>query len=297
MYFAVVAEELSFRRAAERLMIAQPGLSQRIMVLERSLGVRLFDRSRAGVRLTADGAALLPAVREALDRADRVTRLARDLAADRPRQLRIGYTRSAGPGAPMTLVTEFRSRHPATQVTTSTSFTTRNLQALRDRAIDVGFVRPPVPTGDDLRYVPLTREVVVVAMRRDHRLASRRRVRREEITDEPLVFFPRESAPGLWRSILDQVYGAGADPHIVRVEPSEEFMLAAVAEEAGIALLTEAPAAVLRIPQVVIRHFARPEPTVALGMAWRREDDNPAVSEFVEFAITAARERGQSPAP
>ncbi|MFY1671577.1 LysR family transcriptional regulator [Plantactinospora sp. WMMB334] len=297
VYFSVTAEELNFRRAAERLMIAQSGLSQRIRTLERSLGVPLFDRTRAGVRLTAEGAALLPVVRDALDRADRVRDLARRLSTSPPTRLRIGYTRSAGAGTPLTIVTAFRARYPSTRITTSTSFTARNLTALQKHEIDVGFVRPPLPPDEGLEYLTIARETVVVAMHREHHLAGRRRVRRASLTTEPLVFFPEETAPGLWRSMIDQVYGPGSGPQIVRVEPSEEFMLAAVAERAGVTLLTETPAAVLRIPQVVVRRFSRPEPTVPLGIAWRRDDDNPAVAQFVTFAAEASTPGQREPTP
>lgn len=296
-YFVAVAEDLSFRRAAERLRIAQPGLSQRIKALERDLGVTLFDRGSSGVQLTTAGAALLPTAREVLDRAERVTELARDLAIGRRATLRVGYTRSAGAELPTTLVRDFQRRYPTIEITTTTSFTAGNVQALRGRDLDVGFVRPPLPDADDLAYADISGERVRVALHKGHPLARRRRIHRRDIADEPLVYFPRESAPGLWRSILDQVYGVGVDPRIVRIEPSEEFMLAAVADQVGISLLTEAPATVLRVANTVTRRFSSPEPTVALGIAWRHDHDNPAIAPFVRFVTRGTPAGPDAPRP
>ncbi|WP_189077317.1 LysR family transcriptional regulator [Mangrovihabitans endophyticus] len=289
-YFAVVAEEQNFRRAAMRLHIAQPGLSQRIKRLERVLGLRLFDRTPAGARLTDDGAALLPLVREALDGVDRVTAFARNLASGRSGRVRVGYTRSAGPGMAANLITGFRAQNPAVSVTTSTSFTAGNLRALAQGEIDVGFVRPPLPARAEVVSEPLTEEPVVVAVHRDHPLARRRRLRRSDLAAEPLVFFPQQNAPGMWASMLDQVYGDADAARIVRTEPSEDFMLAAVAEGAGIALVTAAAVKVLRIPAVVIRRFVAPEPAVGLSLAWRRGEANSTVLAFVEFAMIAYAE-------
>ena len=285
-YFAAVAEELSFRRAAERLHVAQPGLSQRIKGLERTLKVTLFVRGPRGVELTPAGAALLPAVERLLGQADEVVRLARRLSSPDPPELRLSYTRSARDGVPTRLVERFRAKRPDVEVSAVSGFTSMNLERLEQDRIDAGFVRPPIEAGAWLDHMIVAQEPIMVAMRRGHRLAKRRRVRRDDLRGEPLVFFPRDAAPGLWETILEQVY-RDRRPVIMRAEPDEEHMLAAVAD-GGITLLTQSPAGMLRVHDVVAKRFYSPEPSAPIGIAWRRDDTNPALRDFLDFVRTAA---------
>ena len=143
-YFAVVAEELHFRRAAERLHIAQPGLSQQIRVLERELGAVLFNRTTAGVTLTEAGRTLrdegVPLLREV----ERVAALVRAAAEGRSGRLRIVLTRSLAGSSPDELMTEFRSRHPDAEIDIETAWTTRNVAMVRAAEADAAFVRLPL---------------------------------------------------------------------------------------------------------------------------------------------------------
>ncbi|MEV5708751.1 LysR substrate-binding domain-containing protein [Actinoallomurus sp. NPDC052274] len=283
-YFVAVAEELHYGRAAQRLHLAQPGLSQQIKAFERELGVLLFDRNRRGVALTEAGAALLPAAKDVLARADAAVALARRHGAGQAGRLVVSLTRSAPGGVVTELIDGFRDRSPNVEVLLTSGYTALHEQRLRDREIDIAFVRPPIDLRDDLACAEIGAEPIVAAIPRGHPLARKRRLRRGDLTGEPLVWWPREHGPGMWDRMLDQVFGEGVRPPVARWEPEEERLLQAVAQGHGVTLVTEGRAHNLRMPGIAVRRFADPTPTVPIAVAWRRDDADPIVRRFVEYA-------------
>ncbi|MDL4818394.1 LysR family transcriptional regulator [Actinomadura opuntiae] len=283
-YFVAVAEELHYGRAAQRLHVAQPGLSQQIKAFERELGAELFARNRRGVALTEAGAALLPAARDVLARADAAAELVRRHASGEAGRLTVSLTRSAPGGAVTDLVDGFRAANPAVDLQLTSGFTALHEQRLRERAIDAAFVRPPIDRGDDLAVLEIGTEAIVAAVRGDDPLARRRRLRTADVTGRPLVWWPREHGPGMWDRMLDQVFGDGVRPPVAHWEPEEERMLHAVAQGHGITFITEGKAGTLSVPGVVVRRFADPVPTVPIALAWHRDDRNPALRRFVAHA-------------
>ncbi|MCO5967945.1 LysR family transcriptional regulator [Actinoallomurus soli] len=287
-HFVAVAEELHYGRAAQRLHVAQPGLSQQIKVFERELGVTLFDRNRRGVSLTEAGTALLPAAKDVIARADAAVALVRRHGAGQAGRLVVSLTRSAPGGVVTDLIERFRDRHPAVELQLTSGYTALHEQRLRDREIDIAFVRPPIDLRDDLACVQIGLEPIVAAVHPTHPLARKRRLRRGDLAGEPLIWWPREHGPGMWDRMLDEVFGEGERPPVAHWEPEEERMLQAVAQGRGLTLVTEGRAHNLRMPGVAIRRFADPVPTVPVGVAWRRDDTDPTVRRFVEHARTLA---------
>lgn len=286
-HFVTVAEELNFGRAAKRLYISQPGLSQSIRALEREIGRPLFERSRQHVALTSFGTALLPEAERLLEHASQVEQLAKRLATAEQGALVLSHTRSAGVGLPARLTASFRKAHPQISVKTYSGFTSLNVDRLKTREVDAGFVRPPIDTDAGLLCAVLGEEAVVLAAPEDHPLAAKEDVAADDLEGESLVYFP-QSAGGLWDSMLHAVYGSGPRPDISRVEPDEPHMLAAVAEHAGITLLTESSAAMLNVPGVVIKPI-RHAPMVPVGLAWRPDNSNPALNAFLSFVLDRDR--------
>jgi DNA-binding transcriptional LysR family regulator len=289
--FVVVAEELNFGRAAARLHITQPGLSQRIKALERSLGVRLFERSRQRVALTSVGAGLLPEVRELLDQADRVQALSRYLCRGEHDILGLGHTRSAGVGVASELTAAFRQANPEIEVRTSMGFTAANVAAVTTGELDIAFVRAPANLPGEVASMTIDHDPIMVALPLGHRLLPADEVRVDDIAGEPLVFFPEETAPGMWHDVLRAIYGKDREPPIRRFEPDEALMLAAVAEGAGISLVTLAAGRMLEVPGVEIRPLL-PRVAVALSLVWLRTNPSRAVARFVDCAREFTR--GQS---
>ncbi|MFC4495747.1 LysR substrate-binding domain-containing protein [Streptomyces ovatisporus] len=296
-YFVTVAEELHFGRAAKRLHITQPGLSQGVKALEKTIGVPLFERGRQGVALTPEGEALLPEFRELLARADAVDAFVKILVEQFHGSLTVGYTRSAGLGQAFELISRFRAAHPRLRLQSSNASSSDNLAAIRERRLDVGFVRPPLPEAPEVESLRVGREAVLVGLPQGHRLARPGEVRRQDLVGLPLVYFSK-SAGGLWQAILSAVYEDRYFPEICREEPDVPHMLAAVAEGAGITLVTESSVAMLDVPGVVLRRLSG-SPSVGLDLAWRRDNVNTALHTFVEFArsaVAAAAASGPRPA-
>jgi DNA-binding transcriptional LysR family regulator len=285
-YFVAVAEELHFRKAAEKLFISQPGLSQAVKSLEKEIGADLFVRSRRGVALSPVGQAFLPKARELLAHAAEVRAFAGRLVDRHHSTLSLAHTRSAGLGPASELTAAFRAAHPSVALRTSSGFSALNLEHVRSGRVDVAFVRPPLGTSEELGCLQVAMEEVLAALPIAHPLAGLDEVPPEKIAGEPLVFFPRE-AGGLWESMLEAVYGDAGPARISREEPDEAHMLTAVAEGAGITLLTEGSAAVLDVPGVVLRRLAG-APSVPLALVWHRRNDKPALRDFLAFVTARA---------
>ena len=291
-YFVTVASELHFARAAERLFISQPALSQQIRGLEAELGLKLLERDRRGVRLTPEGAAFLAEAAAVVQQADRAVEVARALAEGATGRLRISYVRALPGRLPESIVREYQRRFPRVELIPDTEPTAVNVERLRVGELDVAFVHTPLENATGLGCVELTTEPLVVALPRTHPLSRRRRIRREALAGVPLVYFPRHQSPGFYDRSLAQVYGPAVTPDIVRTEPTEERMLLAVSEGAGITLLPEERTATVRYPGVVYRRFADPAPTAVLAVAFH-EPPSLAARRFVELA----QELAQQPKP
>jgi DNA-binding transcriptional LysR family regulator len=273
-YFVAVASELHFGRAAERLVISQPALSQQIRSLEGELWLQLLERDRRGVRLTPEGETFLAEAKAVIQQADRAAEVARALAEGATGRLRLSYVRTMPGGLPEVIVREYRRRYPGVEIATASGSTGQNVERLTSGDLDVAFVHTPFESGAELLWVEIATEPLVVALPSANPLSKRRRIRRGDLPGVPLVYFPRQNSPGVYDRGLSQVYGT-APPDIVRTEPTDERMLVAVAEGVGFSLFVEERAAMLRLPGVVYRRFADPEPTVALGVAFPQVDPPP----------------------
>ncbi len=276
--FVAVAEELHFRRAAERLHVSQPPLSQQIRALERELGVELFSRNRRRVELTAPGRALLGRAREILAAVDDAVETTRRVARGEAGELAVGFVGSAMYGALPDVLREFRAMRPGVALRLRELPTGAALDALAEGRIDVGVVRPAqVDAGIALDVV--AREAVVVALPEAHRLAGRRRLALRDLAGEDFVLLARREAPGL-RAAIDAL---GAEPHEVQEVAEVRTVLGLVAAGVGVSLVPEAVAGAERAG-VRFLPLAGRAPTVDLALAWREDDGSPALAAFRELA-------------
>ncbi|WP_254909852.1 LysR family transcriptional regulator [Micromonospora sp. NBS 11-29] len=274
--FVVLAEELHFTRAAARLRIAQPALSQQIRALERQLGVPLVHRTSRGCTLTEVGARVADEAGRLLADVDAATARILDLVRGRGGRLRLAYTRSARGGRVDALVARFRAAHPDIQVVSETAWTAPNVAGLLAGRLDAAFVRPPV---DEPALVCRTvdTEELLLALPAGHPLAAgRRRISRAEVVDLPAVMWPRENGPGMFDRTIAQVWPRGGF-RLVRQEPDDEQLLRAVAQGDVVAAVPAGRARALRLRGVRLRRFAAPTPTVDVGLAWPADSTNPAL--------------------
>lgn len=282
-YFAVLAEEMHFTRAAARLFVSQPSLSQQIRAFEAELGVALLDRSGPRFALTEAGRVAAAEARELLSRLDRARGVIVAAGRGDAGRLRIAYTRSAPGPLAGDLVAAYRAAFPEVELALETGWTSLNLARLAAGEIDVGFVRPPV-VAPGIEVAVVGSEEVLIAVPAGHALARRRgRLRREWIAAEPVVFWPRANGPGQYDAISAQVWPGGVPP-IVREEPEDEQLMRAVAEGAGLAAVPEHRARGLKRRGVVLRRLTDPVPVIDLGLAWRAGTPAPVVRSFVDLA-------------
>ncbi len=233
-YFVAVAEELHFRRAAARLHISQPPLSQQISALEHELGVRLLERTRRRVELTPAGEAFLRDARAMLAELDVAAATARAIAAGQVGRLRVGFVGSALLSIVPATVQRFRRARPGVEVELRERSTVEALRALETGVIDVALVRPPIDAGADLRTEIVIRERTIAAIPAGHELAKLRRIPLARLAGEPLVLFPRSQAPGYHDLLTGRLAATGTSPHVVQYAPEMLTIIGLVAAGIGV---------------------------------------------------------------
>jgi DNA-binding transcriptional LysR family regulator len=236
-YFVAVAEELHFRRAAERLHVAQPAVSEQIRKLEQELGVRLFDRNQRRVALTDAGAALLQEARHVLrqaQHAQQAARCARDASAAR---LRVGYVADALPSVVPRALRSIASGTPAIQTSLETGPAVGLLEAVRDGRLDAAIVCLPAPVRG-LRLQKLSVERAVVALPAGDPRATAGQIDLALVAPERLVVLPRPANPAFYDAVVSACREAGLSPTLAELgESAVEHALLAVASGAGMAVL------------------------------------------------------------
>ena len=241
-YFTAVAEELHFRRAAERLHVAQPAVSEQVRKLEQELGVRLFDRTQRSVSLTPAGAALLEEARRVLRAADVAQQAARSAGETETMRLRIGYLPDSLPASVPRALRRLAASAPRVNVELETGPATRLIDDVRARRLDAVVVSLPAPTNG-LRVMPLGEQRVVAVLPTAHPRAVDSAVALGRLAPERLVMLPRAANPAFHTAIIAMCRDAGLAPTLVELaDPLVEHVLLGVAAGAGMALLPESVA-------------------------------------------------------
>jgi len=287
-YFVALAETLHFRRAAERLSIAQPALSQQIQQLERELGVRLLERTQRRVALTDAGAVFLERARVTLAEAAEAMRLARLAGRGEVGHLGVGVVTSALYGIFPEVVRVFRERHRDVHLTLQELPGNEQTRALRAGRIQVSFLRPPVDETD-IQVRTIAREPWVVAMPTSHPMARRTRVSLRSLANEAFVSFPRDLAPVLYDQLISMCQRAGFSPRIVQ-EAQMQTIISLVAAGIGVALV---PATLENLSRkgLVYKRLAGSVAKLELFVAWRREDKSPLLAAFLEIVREVATKK------
>jgi DNA-binding transcriptional LysR family regulator len=283
-YFVAAAEERNFGRAAKHLRIAQSGLSQQIMALERSLHVRLFDRDARPIELTPEGEVLLEQARLIIELTDRVRERVRKPDSLRKTILKFGGS-SFGNGPVVDLVlTEARRRLTDVDLQVHLDTTAHNVLALNRRALDVAFAYVPFESEKIPRFHRLGTIDLVLALPENHRLASAERVPRDELLKEAFLIGPRSINPTLFDQIHRSLIGRVDHPNAVEISDVGTARFRLVAAGAGITPVALPTETLLPIEGVVYRRVEDPAPTIEYGLVWFDEHASPALPAFLELA-------------
>ncbi|BAK77754.1 transcriptional regulator, LysR family [Pseudogulbenkiania sp. NH8B] len=282
-YFVVVAEELNFTRAAERLHIAQPPLSQQIRALEEQLGVALFERSKRRVALTDAGERYLQHVRRILAEVEQAADDARRAARGEVGELRVGFTSSLPftsllPG----LISDYRRHYPQVQLTLREMFTALQFEALRAERLDIGFVRfhgkenPP-----DLQLREIHRDPLRLVINARHPLAAQPHASLEQLRDESFIIYPAGAGTGLNVQVRQLCLAAGFEPRIVQEAREATTQIGLVAAGLGVALLPS-PLECVKMPGVRYLPLSDEGAYLSLGLATRPGPVPPLLAGFLD---------------
>ena len=291
--FLVLAEELHFGRAAQRLNMTQPPLTMAIQALERKLGAPLFERTQRWVALAPAGQALLPEVRRLLQAADDLPRQAQAAAAGLSGRLRLAFVSNIAYGPLPEWLRSFRHANPDVVLALREATLDVQIDAFASGDIDAGFVlhaKGAVPLG--LQAWRALREPLVLALPDRHPLTAQRTLTFERIAGEPLVIFPRAIAPSLFDAIVGHYRACGATPVIAQEANQMQTIVNLVSAGIGVAWV---PASLMQLqrPGVVSRALSDAPLSCDTSLVWR-EGALPVVQRFVGHVQSAQAQHPQS---
>ncbi|MFM0250824.1 LysR family transcriptional regulator [Paraburkholderia sediminicola] len=275
--FLAVAEEQHFGRAARRLDMSQPPLTEQIQALEQALKVKLFERSRRGAQLTPVGAAILPAVRKFAEQLERLEFSVREAVAGRSGVLTIGAISSAMLDVLPPLVERLKSEYPQLTISVKEIDSAEAVPALEAGDIDLAFARLEGELGGTIQSLPLAQDRLAVAMPRNHAMANVPRIRLAALAEEGFVMFSRQVSPVYFDSLVASCRSNGFSPRILHEVRSVASQVAFVGCGQGIALV---PASLKKLApeNVVFRPLKENLSVVTTAIAWDAARENPLVA-------------------
>ena len=284
-YFVAVAEELHFGKAAVKLHIAQPPLSQQIRQLETELGFELFYRTKRQVRLTEAGEVFLIEVKKIFDQLEEAVDRGRRISRGEKGELAIGFVSSAAYSVIPTILKTFCTLVPAVNLQLKELTTKEQLQWLEAEKLDIAFVRPPV---EELAFNSeiILWETLVLALPTNHFLGERDHISCSSLAEEPFILFPRNLAPELYDRIIFLCQQAHFSPHVVQEAMKLQTIISLVAAEIGVAIVPESMQNLQRTG-VVYKPLCEAIPQATIAIVWRNHSDRAAtVAKFIEIAIS-----------
>jgi DNA-binding transcriptional LysR family regulator len=281
-YFVAVAEDLHFGRAAERLGMAQPPLSQQIKSLEQEIGVPLLLRTKRRVKLTGAGAVFLASSRKILSHADQAVREAQRAARGEVGELVVGFVSSAVYGKVPLIFAEMREKYPDISLILQDLTTEEQVEALKGYRLDVGLIRPPLIAAESLVTQVIWREPLMVALPEMHPLAGRTEIAIEALAKESFLQVPRHAGPGFYDQFIRICAEAGFSPKVAQVARTVPTIVNLIAGGMGVSIV---PASLqnLRRTGVVYRSLKAPAPTTDLAVMWRPDDESPPLKSFLKI--------------
>ncbi|WP_109474081.1 LysR substrate-binding domain-containing protein [Ornithinimicrobium cavernae] len=281
-YFVVVAEELHFNRAAERLHMQQPPLSRQIRQLEKELGTELFHRTTRSVKLTEAGRAFEVEARAILEKVDASRQVAVRAAHGLTGRLAVGFTGSNTYSMLPLVARRFREEFPDAELhAQGEMLTPAQEEALLTRQLDACFGRQEL-VGPEFESRVICTEAITVLLPQDHRLAGRDSVRLDELADDPFVTYPSRYGSTMFELTVNSCREAGFSPRIVQEVTQTSTLVSLVAAGFGVALAAESVQHI-HVTGAVHKPLSWPAVTSDLVLAWRRDNDLPLLARFLEM--------------
>jgi DNA-binding transcriptional LysR family regulator len=286
--FVILAETLNFRRAAERLNMAQPPLSVSIQKLEEELGTKLFVRGAGGVSLTLGGQAILKDARQLLFHGSQLHETAKGVRNGTGGTLQVGFVGSTTYGLLQKLLPLFRAEYPGVELLLREATSVAILQQLEDKSLDVGLVRVPLVQASSATLVPLETDEYVAALPRGNRLASKGSLKLSEMAAESFIMYAPAYAAGLHATTMLACQQAGFVPRVVQQATQIQTVLALVESGLGVALV---PSVMRRFTsdRIVYRPLVGLSQSVSIGLAlaYISDSESSAASRFRKLSVRA----------
>jgi DNA-binding transcriptional LysR family regulator len=282
--FAVIAEEGNFRRAAQRLGMSQPPLTEQIQTLEASLKVKLFHRSSRGVELTDEGKAILPSAQRLIAHMEKLDVSVREAIAGKGRVLTIGAITSAMTDPLPSIIERVRAAMPDIRLAVQEIDSADAIEALESGTIDLALARIEGDVGGGIRSRPLLTDRLAVALPAWHRLATRKTLHIRELANEDFVMFPRAISPSFFDGIIAACHSHGFSPRLLHEARSVASQVAMVGCSQGIALVPEGLRS-MGSENVVVKRLHEVVNVVTIALAWNASTTDPVVSRLVEVAL------------
>lgn len=286
--FVILAETLNFRRAAERLNMAQPPLSVSIRKLEEELGTRLFMRGAGGVSLTLSGQAILKEARQLLFHGSQLRETAKGVRDGTGGALQVGFVGSTTYGLLQKLLPLFCAEYPGVELVLREATSVGILQQLEDKALDVGLVRVPLVQASRATLVPLENDEYVAALPRGNRLSGKGILKLSEMAAESFIMYAPTHAAGLHATTMLACQQAGFVPRVVQQATQIQTVLALVESGLGVALV---PSVMRRFisDRIVYRPLMDlpPDASIGLALAYMADSESSAASRFRKVSVQA----------
>ncbi|WP_313350895.1 LysR family transcriptional regulator [Paracoccus sp. (in: a-proteobacteria)] len=281
-YFLVLAEELHFGRAAERLHISQPPLSTSLKQLEQNLGFELLERNQRGVRLTSAGRLYAENVRQILTQLEAAEAAAAQTAQKISGKLTVAFVPSMLFRNLDTTLKEFHEAYPDVELQLREMNTVKQIDGLMNRSIDLGFVHS-VSLPEQIAEHVLETERLMCCVPRDHRLASRGRIRLADLEDERVLLFSREFAPQFYDKIVSLLASGSNRPYSGYHIQHWFTVVALVSRGMGVSLV---PQSLSRSKFGNVRYLEIEEAEAAhrISLLWHRDNQNELLALFSRFS-------------
>ncbi|MGE7926607.1 LysR substrate-binding domain-containing protein [Lysinibacillus xylanilyticus] len=281
-YFMMVAEELNFSRAAERLRMAQPPLSQEIRKLEEELGVQLFHRTKRMVELTDAGRIFLEGSQQTLLQLERTIKETQLAAEGKIGSLIIGFVDSTE--IVIEVLNKFRERFPKIQLILREMTTEQQLKALYEKQIHIGFIRSKLDNGI-LTSEVCSEESLRLVLHQDHPFASLPEIPLRLLIDEPFILFPRHMGPSFYDLIISYFWDHGVSLNVVQEAIQMQTIVNLVATGMGVSVVPSSVES-YKHPGVIYKKIQETTPKVNLYVGWREDEKSAVVNHF----LTVVRE-------
>ncbi|MDQ7049736.1 MAG: LysR substrate-binding domain-containing protein [Enterobacterales bacterium] len=272
--FLAVAEELHFGRAATRLGMSQPPLTEQIKILENALKLMLFERSRRGTKLTPAGAAILPAVKQFANDMETLDKTVREIVRGQTGVLQVGAITSAMLETIPPLLDKLNQKYPDVTVYVKEIDSVEAIPALENGELDIAFVRLDGETKSGIETLSLAKDRLAVAMPKTHHLAQKPKIAIAELEPEQMVMSSRQVSPSYFDMLVAACRKYGFSPRILHEVRSVTSQIAYVSCGQGVALVPDGVAK-LAPNNVIVKPLVEDIAVITSAMTWNSQRHHP----------------------